>query len=161
MYVNLKVIVADEISMFGESSLEHLNLHLSLQEIFQDSSQIHPFAGISVLAVGDLMQVNPVGDRAVFKENHQNDYTALAGSLWTNHFQLIELTEIVRQKGDPVFAEVLSRIRTGYMTHGDIEVLNQLENTDTSNFPIDTVHTNKFQSVTMKNLTLYPSLTSP
>ncbi|KAK6175926.1 hypothetical protein SNE40_014301 [Patella caerulea] len=160
MYVNLKVIVADEISMFGGSSLEHL--HLSLQEIFQDSSQNHPFAGISVLAVGDLMQLNPVGDRAVFKENHQNDYTALAGSLWTNHFQLIELREIVRQKGDPVFAEELSRIRTGNMTHEDIGVLNQLENTDTSNFPIDTVHlymTN--QQVSVYNIEKLETLPQP
>ena len=35
-----------------------------------------------------------------------------SGSLWLDEFQMIELDEIMRQKGDSVFCELLCRIRT-------------------------------------------------
>ncbi|XP_062618879.1 uncharacterized protein LOC134280486 [Saccostrea cucullata] len=137
-YIHLKVIIADEISMFGATSLEHL--HLTLQDIFTGRDSNNPFGGISVLAVGDLLQLNPVGDRAVFKPSPNTDYSALVGSLWQQHFRLYELTEIVRQKGDPQFAEVLSRVRTGETFDEDILMLKDLQDTDTSAFPKDAVH---------------------
>lgn len=67
-------------------------------------------------------------------------YEALAGSLWTELFQLYELEEIVRQKSDPEFAKILERIRIGDMTEDDEKSLLQLENTDTSDFGPDTIH---------------------
>ncbi|KAK3086403.1 hypothetical protein FSP39_017935 [Pinctada imbricata] len=137
-YANLKVIIADEISMFGATSLEHL--HLTLQDIFTGRDSNKPFGDIAMLAVGDLLQLNPVGDRPVFKQCSSNDYSSLAGSLWQQLFKVYELTEIVRQKGDPQFAEILSRVRTGETSEEDITLLNDLHNTDTSNFPKDTVH---------------------
>ena len=42
--------------------------------------------------------------------------------LWTE-FDYYELTENVRQKNDPVFQEVLTRIRLGNITAEDIEIL--------------------------------------
>lgn len=135
LYTNLKLIIADEISMFGAKSLLHL--HKSLQDIFEDFK--NPFAGISILAVGDLLQLNPVGDQAVFK-TPSTGLEALAGSLWTHHFKLYELTDIVRQKGDPTFAQLLSRVRVGSMTTQDIESLETLQHTPTDDFPPDTVH---------------------
>ena len=133
-YINLKVIIADEISMFGGSSLDNLNS--VLQDIFQDKRE---FAGKSILAVGDLMQLNHVGDRAIFKTN-TSGYEALAGSLWAKSFSLYQLTTIVRQKGDPVFADLLSRVRLGKTTESDIQLLKNLEHTNTDTFPPDTVH---------------------
>ena len=135
LYQNLKVIIADEISMFGATSLQHLNQ--TLQHICEDYS--HPFANISILAVGDLLQLNPVGDQAVFKPP-SSGYEALAGSLWAQLFQLYELTEIVRQKTDPEFAEILSRVRIGQTTDADIDALKQLQNTSTDHFPQDALH---------------------
>ncbi|WAR06041.1 hypothetical protein MAR_021410 [Mya arenaria] len=49
-YANLRLIIADEISI--------------------------------ILAVGDLLQLNPVGDKPIFKPI-SHGYEALAGSLWT------------------------------------------------------------------------------
>ncbi|XP_060594477.1 uncharacterized protein LOC132748840 isoform X1 [Ruditapes philippinarum] len=43
-YANLKLIIADEISMFGSQNLQ--NLHLALQDIFQDYNT--PFAGEAI-----------------------------------------------------------------------------------------------------------------
>ncbi|KAJ8310542.1 hypothetical protein KUTeg_012407 [Tegillarca granosa] len=51
-YQNLKIMIVDEISMLG-----------SIQEIYKRPSV--PFAGISILAVLDLSQLNPVGDEPV------------------------------------------------------------------------------------------------
>jgi hypothetical protein len=134
LYANLKIIIADEISMFGGSSLEHLSN--TLQHI---TGQNVPFGGISILAVGDLFQLNPVGDRAIFQAPKRN-YQALYGSLWTRHFVLHELMQIVRQRSDPTFAQVLSRIRVGEWNDDDISKLTELENTDTSTFPPDVIH---------------------
>lgn len=120
--------------MFGARSLLHL--HLTLQHIFEIYDK--PFAGIFVLAVGDLLQLNPVGDLPVFN-NPSSGYSALAGSLWTQNFELHELYEIVRQKNDPIYANILSRIRIGNIIDGDIKLLKDLENTNTDNFPDSTV----------------------
>lgn len=49
-----------------------------------------PFGGVSVLAVGDLLQLPPVAQRAVFA-SPSDDMAAIYGSLWTNHFQMVEL----------------------------------------------------------------------
>ncbi len=133
-YVNLTIIIADEISMFGGESLEHLNL--ALQCIFKNSK---PFGGISIITVGDLLQLNPVGDRAVFKPPTRG-YAALAGSIWVQKFCMHELTEIVRQKGDPLFAEILSRIRVGTHTEDDIKKIAECENTNTEEFPDDVIN---------------------
>ena len=62
-----------------------------------------------------------------------------APHIWKDHFFLHELTQIVRQIGDPVFAEVMSRVRTGDHTNDDISILKALENTDTSEWPVDPI----------------------
>lgn len=63
----------DDISMLDGRTLQHLNL--TLQDIFDNHT--NPFAVISVLTVGDLLQLNTVGDPAVFK-TLQSGYEALA-----------------------------------------------------------------------------------
>ncbi len=134
MFAHLQIIIADEISMFGGESLEFLDK--ALQHIFENDLT---FGGKSLMTFGDLLQLNPVGDRAVFKPPTEG-YSALAGSLWVQHFCIHVLTEIVRQKGDPVFAEILSRIRIGKHTQEDIRAIAQCENTNTDNFPDDTIN---------------------
>ena len=126
-YTNLKFIIADEISMF-----------LALQDIFEIYSAPFAVTCISILDVGDLLQLNPVGDRPIFK-CISDGYDALAGSLWTQFFKLYKLQKIVRQKNCPYFAQILSRIRTGDFTD-DEKCLLDLENTDTSNFGSDTIN---------------------
>jgi DNA replication protein DnaC len=135
MYQNLKLIIIDEISMIGTKSFLHL--HLRLQDIFDDHTE--PFAAVSILTVGDLLQLNPVGQSAVF-QLPGDGYTRLGGSLWTQHFLLHELLQIVRQQNDPEFGELLSRVRTGQMTTEDLQAIKNLENIPTDDFPPDTVH---------------------
>ena len=46
-----------------------------------------------------------------------------SGSLWLDEFKMIELDEIMRQRGDSHFAQLLCRVRTATCTEEDIKVL--------------------------------------
>ena len=55
-------------------------------------------------------------------------------------FNLHELTEIVRQSGDPEFAALLLRLREGKHTEDDITEIRKLEETVTSTWPDEITH---------------------
>ena len=116
-YMHLSVLIVDEVSMVGKEMLNFL--YLRLQEI--KSNKQH-FGGIHVILVGDLYQLRPVGDGWIFA-NAFCDYTSLAPNLWQTHFTMFELTEIMRQKDDRMFAELLNRIREGNQTEEDLTML--------------------------------------
>ena len=81
-----------------------------------------PFGGVNVITVGDLYQLKPVMGQFVF-EDYRNNYGPLATNLWTEHFKIYELTEIMRQKDDKKFAQLLNRLRIGAHTKNDIKIL--------------------------------------
>lgn len=110
----LEVIFIDEISMVGSGMFKFLNLRL--QQIMGTSK---PFGGVNLITVGDLFQLKPVFYKWIF-ENSTNSYSALATNLWQEHFKMYELTEIMRQKDDKTFAELLNRLREGKHTEQDI-----------------------------------------
>lgn len=116
----LKVLIIDEISMVGSQTL--INIHKRLKEIKAEQSEDIPFGGVSILAVGDLLQLQPVGDSPVFA-SPKNAMHGLSMSLWGKHFQYIEVNEVQRQRGDPLFADILNRVRLGNQTTEDISVL--------------------------------------
>jgi hypothetical protein len=62
---DLKLIIIDEISMVGNITLLHT--HQRLKEIFGVSST-DLFAGISIIAVGDLYQLPPIKKKAIFDD---------------------------------------------------------------------------------------------
>ena len=80
------------------------------------------FGGVSILAVGDLYQLPPVSQAPLFSPV-SDCYAQLygSGSLWVDNFQMIVLTEVMRQRGDCAFSELLCRIRTNSCTSEDIE----------------------------------------
>ena len=86
-----------------------------------------PFGGVNVITVGDLYQIKPVMGQFVF-EDYRNNYGPLATNLWTEHFKIYELTEIMRQKDDKKFAQLLNRLRIGARTKNDIKILKEYKN---------------------------------
>lgn len=64
------------------------------------------------MAFGNLYQLAPVCQKFVF-EDAADLFARLAGSVWQDNFQFAELDEILRQKDDRAFAELLNRIRVG------------------------------------------------
>ena len=116
-YRHLNILVIDEVSMVGNEMLNFLNLRL--QEIKCNKEH---FGGVHILLVGDLFQLRPVGDGWIFA-NASSDYSSLGPNLWRTHFKMFELTEIMRQKDDSMFAQLLNRIREGNQTEHDLATL--------------------------------------
>ncbi|XP_070548510.1 uncharacterized protein [Ptychodera flava] len=118
-YQNLSVVIIDEISMVGNQLFNFINLRLQ-----QIKGNNQPFGGVSMITVGDLFQLKPVMDGWIFKDLTTN-YGPLATNLWKEYFTMHELTEIMRQKDDLHFAQLLNRLREGNHTEQDITELEQ------------------------------------
>lgn len=135
-YHALKVLIIDEISMVGKRMFNFINLRL--QEIL---GVMKPFGGISVLAVGDLFQLRPVKDSWIFANGADaHGLGNIACNIWVDHFNMFELTEIMRQKDDLMFAELLNRLREGNQSEDDINCLKTcIISSDHSNNSISTL----------------------
>ena len=94
-------------------------LNLRLQQIMGTQKL---FGGVNVIAVGDLFQLKPVFDQWIF-ENSKRGYHALATNIWQENFLIYELTNIMRQKDNIEFEELLIRLREGRQTEQDIQKL--------------------------------------
>ena len=94
-------------------------IHLCLQDIKYNKK---PFGGINIIAFGDLYKLQPVKDCFIFMDLKSN-YGPLATNLWCEHFNLYELDEIMCQKDDKIFAELLNRVRIGKHTNEDLKLL--------------------------------------
>lgn len=132
----LTVIVIDEISMVGAELLLEVD-----QRLRQIKSSDKAFGGISLLAVGDLYQLSPVKQRAVFAISRNLRHT-LYGSPWLDCVRMVELTRNMRQK-DRQFSDMLNRIRVGNCTREDESVLRtRILNVDrqSSEYPTDIIH---------------------
>ena len=132
----IKLIFVDEISMVGNSMFQ-IQLNNRLKDI---KGCREDFGGVSIIAIGDLFQLEPVMDGYIFKDLRKLDYAVLAPSLWHKHFKMFELNEIMRQRDSKLFAELLNRLREGIHTPDDILKLKErVVQEDISN-PIDAPH---------------------
>ena len=123
---NLTLLIIDEISMVGTDML--LNIHRRLNEIKGLCGNDIWFGNICILAVGDLFQLPPVRQNCIYKP--VKDPMAKmqgSGSIFMDEFVLHELIEIMRQKDNLLFANVLRRIRTGDWNDEDIATLKSRE----------------------------------
>ncbi|XP_066269843.1 uncharacterized protein [Branchiostoma lanceolatum] len=137
----LKLLIVDEVSMVGADILYHV--HRRLQDICGNSDPDTRFGGVSILAVGDLFQLQPVGQRHVFSEP-SSDYAKLhakiKGSLWVENFRMVELTESMRQKEDLDFANLLMRVRRAACTESDINILKSRVISKADPYPSEALH---------------------
>ena len=121
----LALLIIDEVSMVGSNML--LEIRKRLQQIKAVLPDV-AFGGVSILTIGDLYQLPPDGQAPVFStvsDCYANLYRF--GSLWVDEFQVIELNEIMRQRDDSAFCELLCRVRTAECTSDDISVLKSRE----------------------------------
>ena len=132
----LKLIIIDEISMVSNNKLLHI--HQRLKEIFGSSSS-NLFADISILCVGDFYQLPPIKERPVFCP-YSNDLQNLMHP-W-HIFKMVELTQIMRQKGDDSFTQLLNRARIAEHTEEDISTIQSkgIDATNTKNYPLNVLH---------------------
>ena len=116
-YRHLMWILIDEISMVSNEILKYV--HLRLQDIKQDKQ---PFGGVNIVTIGDLYQLQPVMGQFIFM-NLKYGYGPLATNLWQEYFMIYELTEIMRQKDDKAFAELLNRLHVEKHNENDIKTI--------------------------------------
>ena len=134
-YKHLKVVIIDEISMVGKKTFDFIDTRLQ-----QLTGIRAPFGGLSVIAVGDFYQLKPVGDRLVFLD-HKEGAKALAPNSWKDHFKIYELVDIMRQKDDLMFAQLLNRLRLNVLTEEDKDDLRKrVVDRNSSEYPRDAVH---------------------
>ena len=112
----LRVLVIDEVSMVGAQMISQIDRRLR-----QIKSSDKLFGGVCVLAVGDLYQLPPVKQKAVFAVP-TSGMLALYGSPWLDNVRMIELTQNMRQK-DTLFSEILGRVRIGAVSKNDEQIL--------------------------------------
>ena len=146
--------------MVGSNML--LQIHRRLQQL-KGSPHSSTFSNISILAVGDLFQLQPVAQPYVFDEV-SDAYARLhgSGSLWMDEFSLIELDQIVRQKGDQSFAQLLCRVRKAECTDVDLDALKAREIEDGAlDYPQDAIHVYRLnKDVDQHSMTKLQNLTS-
>ncbi|VDI35141.1 Hypothetical predicted protein [Mytilus galloprovincialis] len=116
-YRNLSLILIDEISMVGNKMFSLLERRLKKIKGSNCS-----FGGVSIIAIGDFFQLQPVFDSWIFNDLSKG-LTALAPNYWKLLFSFHELTEIMRQKDDLEFALLLNRLRQNQLTENDFAVL--------------------------------------
>ena len=103
-YQHLQLVIIDEISMVSVPQLSYI--HGRLQQI-KGTSQTSYFGNVSILAVGDFYQLPPVCPPTPLCSPNKE----ILKDLWNSLFQKVELTEIMRQRNDAVFANMLNRLR--------------------------------------------------
>ncbi|XP_053376955.1 uncharacterized protein LOC123529214 [Mercenaria mercenaria] len=120
-YRDLSVVIIDEISMVSNSMLNFID-----QRLQSLKGTRTPFGGVSIIAVGDLYQLKPVSGDWIFNDM-KHDASALSRNLWKDLFSIFKLTEIMRQKDDLEFAELLNRLRVNALTTEDKTRLKQCQ----------------------------------
>ncbi len=98
----MDILIIDEISMVPSRLMCYI--HGRLKQIKQVRDMESWFGNVSVLTVGDFYQLPPLSSQTLLSPNNIIDP-------WNGTFTHVELTEIMRQKDDKSFAELLNRIR--------------------------------------------------
>ena len=116
-----------------------LYIHQRLLDVFGYSGKyMTPFAGITMIVVGDLYQLPPVMQRPVYAQYNDEIYNIFP--LW-RVFKMCELDEVMRQKGDSIFINLLNSVRIGSLNKDEEEILrSKFICKGALNYPIDALH---------------------
>jgi hypothetical protein len=103
----LRILIIDEISMVDSKVLAYIHGRLRQIKQIRTSNRQAVFGGVCILAVGDFYQLPPVKAKSVCISDSR-----IGNDLWNDNFQIIALDEIMRQKDDMEFANILNSLRT-------------------------------------------------
>ena len=123
-------LIIDEVSMM-DALLLHL-LHLVLQRIHWKMDK--PFGGIQVIVVGDFAQLPPILKQFSSRNTSQHPKQLFFESLtklefcfqhpqWKEFFPVCVCLEEIFRQNDPIFIQLLNRIRMGKQTRQDLQLL--------------------------------------
>jgi len=123
IYVNLDIIIIDEISMVRADIIDNIDWFLRLnREVNQ------PFGGVQMIFFGDLFQLPPVVatafERNYFATAYPTPYFFSAHVIQTMEFRMLELSQVYRQE-ERMFIQLLDSIRLNTIDFDDLMALNE------------------------------------
>ena len=129
MYLQMEVLVIDEISMVRADILDGIDKFLRIN---RDKNE--PFGGVQVVFFGDLFQLPPVVanhmERVKFQTEYESPYFFSAEVINRDFdLEVIELRKIYRQDNRH-FIRLLEAIRTNTIDYDDLEDLNERHEPD-------------------------------
>lgn len=146
----LQLLILDEISMIDDSTLTKIS------EVLKNvKNNKKPFGGIQVILVGDFCQLSPVEGQYAFQSDVWKELDLVC----------IQLTELIRQKDDKEFQEILQEVRFGKCSKNTIKQLAKLQNTTfddikpTKLYPLNS-HVNAINNIEFEKLYLKNNKTS-
>lgn len=125
-----RYLIIDEKSMVGRAALGRINL--ALGQIFPATAYL-PFAGLSVLLIGDFGQLPPVGDTPLYntarstKTSYLGRLSNIGRDVYLAFTESMQLDAVMRQDGsDPTtvaFKSTLARLHSGTPLQEDYTLL--------------------------------------
>jgi ATP-dependent DNA helicase PIF1 len=123
LFRSIDIIIIDEASMLRADIMDHIDYLLKKYRKTKDA-----FGGVKMIFVGDLYQLPPVvtqEEKPYFSTQYETPYFFSAKCFSVlGHFHIIELKNIFRQS-DPVFIDLLRKIRFNEVDHDTLESLNK------------------------------------
>jgi len=120
---NMDVLIIDEVSMVRSDLMDSIATSLRINT----NNRLTPFAGKTVVFIGDMHQLPPIvatsKEKQLFQERYDTPYFFSAESLKTVEPITKALTTIFRQK-DQEFVDLLNNIRIGKDLVETISVIN-------------------------------------
>lgn len=156
---NVRTIIVDEISMVSKKMFYNTNIRT--QQIYNNEED---FGNINILFFGDFYQLPPVKSVSIYNQYAQvnnDDYSTVSTNYLWQLFNYYELSEIMRQKNELRFSELLTKFSRGSLSTKDYEDLQKMcsksnfnENESTHLFYInqDVDEHNEYKMNQMKNI---------
>jgi len=155
----LELLIIDEVSMLRADVLDCIDE--ILRRIRRNT---RPFGGIQVLYIGDMFQLPPVAKTEEWKlleTYYESTFFFHARVIRQTEPVYLELKTVYRQ-GDPVFVDLLNRIRNNMATPDDLYELNKQYNPnfkpkEEENYIILTTHNYRSDAINQRRLKELPS----
>lgn len=119
----LELLIIDEVSMLRADVLDAIDFVLRMVR----KQSFSPFGGVQVLFIGDMLQLPPVvkeEDWRVLSGYYRSPFFFDALVLRKDPPVYVELEKIFRQS-DPVFIDLLNKLRNNRMSHQERALLNR------------------------------------
>jgi ATP-dependent DNA helicase PIF1 len=111
-WMSVDTLIIDEVSMLGSKLLNDLN------EIAKRVRKSYkPFGGIQLILTGDFAQLPPINDSFCFNSD-----------AWKQCISEIVYLQKIHRQTDPIFQDMLNKIRMGQWDNGVIDILKSRTN---------------------------------
>lgn len=123
MLKEIELIIIDEISMVRADIIDCID---KILRVFSGNQRL-PFGGKQLLLVGDIFQLEPVvptDQKEILRRFYASPFFFSANVFKEINLVPIELQKVYRQT-NPVFIDILDKIRNNIATRPDLDILNK------------------------------------